>query len=195
MSSTPNASTASGRDDAARSLPVVDGILGGTGAYLLGFLFTYLWKAGEYRDALARIGPLVELFGGETPAAWKIIGWLYYSAHFVDARIDVGPVTTYVDLVGEGAGTLELLYLLPPLFLLAAGFLVARRTDADVVVAGARAGATVAIGYLALVLVGVLAIQVGGSGPELVPALVLAGIVYPLVFGAIGGVGVGLVRR
>ena len=36
------------------------------------------------------------------------------------------------------------------------------------------------------VVIGVFAFRVGGSGPELVPSLLLAGIVYPVVFGAIG---------
>lgn len=171
-----------------RSLPVVNGALGGAGAYLLGYVITYLWKAQEYRDAFARIQPLVEVFGGETPAPWKIIGWLYYSAHFVESRVAVGPVTAYVDLVAQGEGSLEVLYVVPPLLLLVAGFLVARRTgDRETLVDGAQAGALVVGGYLVLVLIGVFAFQVSGSGPDLVPSLLLAGLVYPLVFGAIGG--------
>lgn len=170
------------------SLPVVDGALGGAGAYLLGYLLTYLWKAQEYRDAFARIQPLVELFGGETLAPWKIIGWLYYSAHFVESRVAVGPMTTYVDFVVQGEVNLEVLYVVPPLLLLVAGYLVARRTgNSETVANGAQAGVLVMIGYLVLVLVGVFAFQVSGSGPDLVPALLLAGIVYPLVFGGIGG--------
>lgn len=171
-----------------RSLPVLEGAVGGAGAYLLGYLLTYLWKAQEYRDAFARIQPLVELFGGETPAPWKIIGWLYYSAHFVESRVAVGPVTAYVDLVAQGEGNLQVLYVVPPLLLLVAGYLVARRTDTPETVAnGAQAGVSVVIGYLVLVIVGVFAFQVSGSGPDFVPSLLLAGVVYPLVFGSIGG--------
>lgn len=185
-------STSTGDDGSStgndRSLPVVEGALGGAGAYLLGYLLTYLWKAQEYRDAFARIQPFVELFGGETPGPWKIIGWLYYNAHLVESRVTVGPVTTYVDLIGQGEGPLEVLYLVPPLFLLVAGYLVARRTDdRETVAAGAQAGVTVVSGYLVLVLVGVFAFQAGGSGPELVSSLLLAGVVYPLVFGGLGG--------
>lgn len=173
---------------ADRSFPVGEGALGGVGAYVLGYLFTYLWKAQEYRDAFARIQPVVEIFGGEPPAPWKIIGWLYYSAHFVESRVAAGPVTAYVNLVARGEGTLEVLYVVPPLFLLIAGYLVARRTgNRETIADGAQAGALVVSGYLVLVLVGVFAFQVNGSGPEPVPSLLLAGLVYPLVFGASGG--------
>lgn len=188
MSDTKNPTDGEATGPVGRSLPVVEGTLGGAVAFFLGYLITYLWKAQEYRDAFVRIQPLVELFGGETPAAWKIIGWLYYAAHFVESRVAVGPVIAYVDLVAQGEGTLEVLYVVPPLFLLVAGYLVARRTDSRETVAdGARAGVSVVGGYLVLVLVGVFAFQVGGSGPELVPSLLLAGVVYPLVFGALGG--------
>lgn len=181
-----------GDDDATeesdRSLPVLEGALGGAGAFFVGYLLTYLWKAQEYRDSFAQIQPLVELFGGETPAPWKIIGWLYYSAHFVESRVAVGPVTAYADLIGQGEGNLEVLYLVPPLLLLVAGYLVARQTDqTERLTDGVQAGALVTIGYFVLVLAGVFAFQVSGSGPELVPSLLLAGIVYPLVFGTIGG--------
>lgn len=173
----------------ARSIPYLAGALGGAAAYLIGYLITYLWKAQQYRDIFAQIQPIVELFGGQTPPPWKIIGWLYHSAHFIESRVTVGPVTTYVDLVAQGGGNLEILYILPPLLLLLAGLLVARQIEnQDTIVESAQSGASVVFGYVAFVLVGVIVFQVNGSGQELVPSLLLAGIAYPLVFGAVGGV-------
>lgn len=171
---------------AADSLPLSAGAVGGAGAYLLGYVLAYLWKGAAYRDALSRIGPIVEAFGGNAPPPWKVVGWLYYSAHFVQSRVSVGPVSTYVNLVAQTDGV-SALYLVPPLFLLGAGYLVASRTDAASAVDGAKAGATVVVGYFVLALVGAFVVRVGGSGPELVPAALLAGVVYPAVFGGVGG--------
>ena len=55
----------------------------------------------------------------------------------------------------------------------------------------ARNGAAVMLGYLPLSVIGAVlfAVSVGDAtaGPDLVTAVLLAGMVYPLVFGAVGG--------
>ncbi|MFA9517479.1 transporter [Halopenitus sp. H-Gu1] len=165
-----------------------EGAIGGIAAYAFGYLLTYLWKAGEYRETIERIGPIAELFGVETPAPWRIVGWLFYNAHAVAAYVDMGITSTYIDLIARGDGPLEILYLVPPLSLAAAGYLVVRRLGpVTSVVEAIRLGPMVTIGYLPIVVVGVFAFRVNGSGPELVPSLLLAGIVYPIAFGGIGG--------
>lgn len=167
---------------------VWSGGIAGVAAYLLGYVVTYAWKAGDYRDALETIGPIVEFLGGETPGAWRVVGWLYYSAHYVETTVDLGVRTVYVNLVQEGSGNLELLYLLPPLILVAAGYVVGRNVEYDDVLDAAKTGAWVTLGYLPLVALGAVLFQSGGSGPDLVPSLLLAGLLYPVVFGAVGGV-------
>lgn len=185
--SQPQTSGASNRSE--RSIPFIEGAVGGAGAYLIGYVITYVWKAPQYRDTFTQIQPIVEFFGAETPPPWKLIGWLYHSAHFVESRVTIGPVTAYVDLVAQGAGNLEILYILPPLVLILAGLLVARHSESsETMMEGAQAGGSVVLGYFVLVLIGAIGFQINGSGPELVPSLLLAGIVYPLLFGAIGGV-------
>ncbi len=56
---------------------------------------------------------------------------------------------------------------------------------------GARAGAFIVVGYLPLALVGtvVFGYSVGNGtiGPVLSTAVLLTGIAYPAVFGALGG--------
>ncbi|MFC6613978.1 transporter [Halopenitus salinus] len=188
MSDPDSAAERSANDSAGSPLRAArEGALGGVAAYAIGYLLAYLWKAGEYRETMGRIGPIADLFGVETPEPWRLVGWLFYNAHAVAAYVDVGLASSYVDLIARGEGPLEILYLVPPLTLAAAGFLVARRAGpSSSLVETVRLGPAVAIGYLPLVVIGVFAFRVGGSGPELVPSLLLAGIVYPVVFGAIG---------
>ena len=51
-----------------------------------------------------------------------------------------------------------------------------------------RAGATVAVGYLPLVVVLAVLVRHVNVQPSFLRALVVAGIVYPVAFGAAGGV-------
>ena len=178
------------------SLPVVSGAVAGIGAYLVGYLVTYVWKAQAVQESLGPINSVAEFFGSDPIPAWKIVGWLYYSGHLVDAKLDFGPTgPRFVNLVQEGSGNLELLYLLPPLVLLGAGAAVAVR-HADVTQSEAmKSGATVTTGYLVSAIVGAVLFQVEGNGPDVVPAILLAGAVYPLVFASLGGVAGHLVRR
>jgi hypothetical protein len=74
-----------------------------------------------------------------------------------------------------------------------AGLAVARRyLDAGDVTDAAFAGASVAVGYLPLSLLGIVVFEVSlgssSGGPDPVLAVGLAGVVYPVVFGTIGAV-------
>jgi len=96
-----------------------------------------------------------------------------------------------VNLVGRGDTFPGWLFLVPPVLLVLAGALVAVAGRAEGPLRGAVGGATVTVAYLPLSVVGafLFAISVGDAtaGPTLATAVLLAGIVYPLVFGAIGG--------
>ena len=169
------------------------GAVAGPGAWLLGYLVTYLLHAGGVRDALAT--DVLEFLAGD-PVTWKLVGWLYFNAHFVDASVP-GPLgrSTVNLLSGAEEPGLLVLYVLPPVALLAAGAVAAY--GASEPLEGAKAGAPVALGYALASLVAAVAVRISiadaVAGPPLVTAVLLAGLVYPLVFGAAGGAVTGLV--
>ncbi len=159
------------------------------------------------------------------PSALDFVGWLFYNVHFVDVGLSLmgqgiwfNFVTASVDLTGQmsqltGGGQtaqveqgLELLIstvptpvwlLVPVVALVAAGYAVASRSGAADTTQGAKAGASVAIGYFALAVGGTFLFTWSVSGgqlgmslsiaPQLMMSAGLMGLVYPAVFGGVGG--------
>jgi hypothetical protein len=84
-----------------------------------------------------------------------------------------------------------LLYVIPPLVLYTTGKAVANMSeDREGPVDGILNGIPVVFGYLPMMIVVVL-LMPGGSGPnspDIVTALLMSGIVYPLAFGILGGI-------
>lgn len=166
---------------------VVWGTATGAVAFVAGYLLTYATAVDTatallngflpYRDAGANLAP-----------AWKVAGWLFYDAQFVGTRI--GGRTTV--LVSQA--NVEYLFLVPPALLLLAGGAVAIASGADGPRPGFLAGTTVTAGYALLAVLGLLVVSWAGIGPIALRALVLAGLVYPVAFGAAGGTLVGVVR-
>ncbi|MFB6112734.1 MAG: transporter [Halodesulfurarchaeum sp.] len=172
-------------------LPFGTGLVASVLAYGVGYLVTYLWQAPAVRDTLSPVNQFLQLVGSETIPVWKAVGWLFYNAHTVPIRLPAlgqGHVTR--SLIGNG-GAPSLLYVVPPILLLVAGSWVAWWDGAEGFGRGGLVGASVAIGYVVLAIVGVFVFRytVGGIvvGSDLVRAILLVGLVYPLVFGAIGG--------
>lgn len=162
------------------------GTVGGLGAFLVGYFVT--WILAGTRASGTVVGGV---FGGAVPD-WRALLWVFFDSHFVGTRTPqvFGPdgellARPYlVDTVGTLG--LEFLYLVPVVLTLAAGALAAfgvARTPRE----GFRAGLTVVVGYLVAVLVGLFVASSGGVGPSPIRALVVAGFVYPLVFGGLGG--------
>lgn len=173
-----------------KNLPLVPGAVTGVVAWILGYVFTYLLVATDVEEsALNRI---IEFFEGES-ATYELVGWVFYNAHLVDVSYSgLGPFSPPRNFIGGEDGFTLLLYVIPPLLLVAGGLAVARMNGATETNEGAIAGALVVPGYLVLTVVGVFLFEVtvgGASGaPDLIPAVFIAGLVYPVVFGAIGGV-------
>jgi hypothetical protein len=177
-------------DSLTERLPLAQGAAAGLGAYLLGYLITYVWQGGSVEERLAGFNFIADLFGSEPIAVWQGVGWLFYNAHFVRTRITggLGGPRSENFIAASDGGALALLYLVPVVLIFAAGLTVARLADADALADGAAAGVTVVLGYLPLALVGRFLFSYDGSvAPDLVTALLLAGLVYPLLFGALGG--------
>ncbi|QSX00480.1 hypothetical protein [Haloterrigena alkaliphila] len=161
-------------------------------AAAVGYLLTYLLIGSDVREA----------FDGDV-ATWKGVAWYFYNAHLVDIEVSgsVGSFggTDTMNLIAESSATnAGLLYVVPPLALLAAGALLARRLHAADFGEAVAVGAPVAIGYAVVMGIGAVVAETGAEGsffgiglsgsmaPELAPAVLLGGILYPLVFAPTG---------
>jgi hypothetical protein len=161
----------------------------GAAAYLLGYLLTWLLAGSRVTEGFA-----------DAPD-WAVAAWYHLSAQFVPvvAEGSVGPFggSDTLNLVAEGEATF--LYAVPPLVLLAAGAAVAAFTAAEDAADGALAGALVVAGYLPLAALFALISRVAETGtvlgtevstsvaPQLPAAILLAGLLYPVVAGGLGG--------
>jgi len=167
-----------------RDFPLGVGAVLGVVAWVLGYLFTHVIAADDLRDSPVR--RVVEFFGGDLPT-WKMVGWVFYNAHFVDLVVE-GPFGGATSFVGGDNGFTPLLYVVPPLLLLGAGLAVARVQGATETGDGVVAGLAVVVGYFVLSVGGVFLFSVSGGDaqPDVVTGVLLAGVVYPAVFGAVG---------
>jgi hypothetical protein len=197
MSSTPTGGT--GATGAGESLgrSAAFGAVGGAAAYVLGYLVTYVTQSGRVEEGLSGINFFADLFGGDTISVWRGVGWVFYNAHFVDVEVPalIGAARS-VNFIAESDGGFTYLYLVPPLLLLVSGVAIARAAGAATPVDGARSGVLAVAGYLPLAVIGAFLFRYAlGDGesvaPTLVTAVLLAGLVYPALFGAVGGAAAG----
>lgn len=154
---------------------VVGGFVGGVAAFVLGLIVTVV-TAGV---AVTRL-PQLSSFGGSVPE-WKATLWVFFDAHFVGTRTAevVGPDGS---LWGGGelidtVSLLEVEYLfgVPILVLLLGGAITAYRLGCSDGRQGMTAGVSLVIGYLPLVLVGLLVSVHAGTGPSPLRAFIIAG--------------------
>ena len=182
-------------DRASDTSRIVGGAAAGAAAYLLGYLFAYVTQAGAVEEQLAGFNLFADLFGGDPIPTWKAVGWVFYNGHFVDTQVPslVGG-SQLTNLISQAdGGSLTLLFVVPPVLLTLAGLAASRVAGATEPVDGATAGAFVLVGYLPLAVIGAFLFRYsvgdGTVAPDLVTAALLAGAVYPAVFGAVGGAG------
>lgn len=172
------------------------GAIAGTAAWIVGYALTALVVITRIEDSeLGEISGNLE-GGGSTV---DFVGWVFFNGHFVDTVVEAGFLgfggSQSVSFVG-GDGFTPLLYVVPIALLVAAGVAVGRSSGVTDTVAGAVVGALVVPPYLVLSAAGAVVFRVSSEGlgatfsgqPELVPAIVLAGIVLPAVFGSLGGI-------
>jgi len=176
----------------ARSIAL--GALAGVAAYLLGYLLAGVLASGDVPESLRDVVP-----------TWKTTGWYFYNAHFVDltSTLQIGGASgaaTGSLIEGSDSGTVQLLYVVPPIAAALTGAALFRWLGGDADLAGGAArGALVVVGYLPLAIVGAIVtghtvetgvpfVEVSGTiEPQLMPAILLTGVLYPVVFGAVGG--------
>lgn len=173
----------------------IRGAVGGATAFLVGYLITWI-VAGTQVSQLFVSGP----FGGGVPD-WKSSLWVFLDSHFVGTQTPQISGPNGSPIVGEGlvdtVGLLDIeyLYLLPVIALLGMGAVVAWRTDVITPKEGMLAGMTIAIGYLVVAVLAMMVGQQTGVGPSPLRSIVIAGIVYPIALGAIGGAAFGFYSR
>lgn len=186
-------------------LPLKRSTLVGSIAYLVGFVFfgiatmgtvdTVLGTkvTGEYADPT----PLGQILV-EAPSDWIVSGWLYYNAHFVPTSLPTADAQngfatlTNLNFLNEIGGILLAPYLIPPLLLICAGYVVARTSRTSGVTGERNAGASITLGYFPLFLAGAffLTAKAGNSPAVGSPdglQTIFFGLLFPLLFGAIGG--------
>lgn len=174
----------------AESRPSVESAVAGTAAWVFGYAFTYLLVAADIESS--PLNRLIEFFDGDS-ATYELVGWVFYNAHLVDiSYTGIGIFSPPRSLVGGEDGFTILLYLIPPALLLISGLAIGRYRGVTAVNDGAVTGALVTPGYLLLSIVGVFLFTVSAGdasgAPDLIPAVLVAGVVYPIVFGGAGGV-------
>lgn len=176
-------------DSRLQNVPLVQGSVAGLLTWVLGYLFTYLITAGEIRES--DLNQFLE-FINEEPATYDIVGWIFYNAHFVDTTFENVPFFGAESFVGGEDGVTALLYVIPPLLLIGAGLAMARYNGARDANSGALSGLSVVPGYLLPSIAGVFFFEVtlgnASGAPDLVSGIFLAGLVFPVLFGALGGV-------
>lgn len=172
------------------TLPVVEGVVAGFGAWIVGYVLTYILEGTRLRES--DMNRFIEFFEGD-PATYELVGWAFYNAHFVDIVYDgfaAGGLPA--NYIGGDDGLTSLLYVIPPLILFAAGLAIARYHGTADRNQGAVVGVLVVPGYLVLAVVGAVLFEISAAGttghPDYLLSVVLAGIIYPAVFGAAGGV-------
>ena len=169
-------------------------------AAVIGYLLTYLLIVSEVRTRL----------GGDV-ADWKGVAWYYYNAHLVDVEASgsIGGFggTEPVDFIAQsGSTTAGALYVVPPLVLVAAGAALAFHLGARDLGQAVAVGAPVTVGYAVVMGLGALVAEASAEGsffgveatgsvaPALGPAVVLGGVLYPLMFATAGAVAVAVLE-
>lgn len=173
-------------NDLLDRVPIVQSVVAGLAAYVVSFALVALVVAGM-EDGDDLVG-----------AAGNIL----YGAHFVDSEFTTSAMgqsqTETMNFIDEASlEAPEFLYqIIPIVVLLLVGIALVRYAGIPDETDAALAGAATAVGYVVLTIVGTFVFEMSDSGTvgsiEVVPELglmtvLLMGIVYPVVFGGIGG--------
>jgi hypothetical protein len=185
----------------------------GVVAFAVGYGLLYLLKGSEWVSSFqGQLGRGAQMTGGSVsmlqqmglslPEQWQVVGIGYHGVHYVDLSLTVsrdGQELLSRTTPGLYYSEDVLAWLVPVAVLSVAGFAVVSMADVDDLGTGITTGATVALGYLPVVLVTSFVFVWSESftnsgttlglsmGPALISTLLFAGIIYPLVFGSVGG--------
>lgn len=178
-------------DSGPGEIPVVDGSIYGAAAYVTGYLATLV---------------LVVIFEGRRFIGDVIegAGWIYYNAQFVSIEPRAFTAGDAIEqssinyVTGQGLEEIDsatlvvpsvVYHAIPIVAFITAGFLLSRTLDVREMLTGVKVGASLAFGGVVLALGGTFVFEVANAmGPNRPTGVLLAGILYPAVFGAAGGV-------
>lgn len=196
-------------------LTVLAGGVLGVFSFWLGYGLTYLLKADGIRDAVGSDNSLGA--GAWQLVGWLYMGMHTVPIDMKRTRLDVPSGSTTAERSVVESATTSMtsspswewwLVVVVPLFLLLAGYALTFHRDISAG-RGAKVGATLVLGYLPFVALTTLLFRVqstqhtgcssaqvmGGPcsstttiGPDPILALLVAGVLYPVLFGSIGGV-------
>lgn len=184
MSSSPNTgSNAVATESIGEEVRPLGGAVYGAVAFAFGYVAT----------AVLFISRVDGEFGDIGDDAFELFGWVFYNAHSIDVAVsgeaEIEPFN-YIEMFDVG----DPLHfkLVPAVILLILGFALATRVSEPISrERSAAVGASVAVGYVSLLVVGtfVFELEDGGvtAGPELGLSLLIVGLLYAVVFGGIGG--------
>ncbi len=189
---------------ATDSYPLVEGAVLGGAAFALGLVVTFVVSRldddlSERMDSLSELGT----FTGFDVGTLDAVIWVALEAQFVDIESTFeggGTSETETVMLLSEASFPELVYTgLVVGTLVATGFLLVRLAGAPSGREALLHGATLVVGYLPLTLVGIFLSRSSQSssalgtttsitvGPDLLVAVLLAGLLFPVVLGALGG--------
>jgi len=166
------------------SIPLQPGALYGAGAFVAGYVVTYLLM-------------MIEVSTDTVDNTFEFAGWLFFNAQFV--RIEGSGSGTFDVLASLAAadeiGLPSLLFTVAvALVMFAAGYLLVKSSlyPGMTTDEGSVYGASIVVGYLPLAFLGALLFEGSESGlsggtPDIFAAVLLAGIVFPAIIGAVGG--------
>lgn len=177
--------------------PIKKGAIFGFASFVVGYIVTLVVVAlGESDDISEN---LVEA-----------AGWIYYNAQFANLQVTASAgggsrtssfnyltdSTLFSESVDAVSVPTVVYHLIPILVLVAAGVALANYVGARELSDGAIGGAMLAVGTVLPALLGtvIFSVETAGFGftvtqsPALVPGVLLVGLLYPAVFGAIGGI-------
>jgi len=163
----------------------------GAAAFVVNFVLMYVFVAIDGVDT----GPI---------ATWKYVGNVLYNAQFVDSEASNSGRTTTSNAISDASSSSDLTstipsfvyHIVPIIVLVAAGYIAVQQTQSRLDTGSSAAtGATIVGGYAVLAVVGTFLFEYSVSffgsstsvAPDLLPAIGLAGVVFPLALGAIGG--------
>lgn len=186
-----------------------EGVVYGVASFVLGYFILYLTEGdqlmSDFTQGFTQAGPsLSELsqMGGSLPEKWQLTGQFYYVGHNADLSIKAsaaGQSFTQTLSVNFFGGQNTMMWIAPIVALVVGGFLLARQYDFQSTGESAKCGAHVVAGYLPMAALGVFLFQwqttiesslMNASltmQPHLMTSLLFAGVVYPVVLGAVGG--------
>ncbi|ELY43809.1 hypothetical protein [Natronorubrum tibetense] len=183
-------------------VPWKQALLYGIGAFVLGMaLLTGLMIVEGALDDAPTDDSSTESIDEDEPGFMTIVSWLYFGTQFVDVEMSWALGTESMNLLDEASEEMTIptigYYLVPIVALVGMGKRLAETTLPATTSPeeGAKRGATITAGYLLAV---VLAAQLFtwsatdgemtvSAGADFTQALLLAGLIYPVLFGAIGG--------